>query len=249
AAGRPGIAPLAARTVAWTADADELAAPLERGQAGAFAVLGVDGRRVGVFSAIGMVEQGPPGSPKVAVGSYAGGSACSRPAPAGTPPPEDPACVAATGGCGLAVATISTGGAFQPLEAPDVRLGGACVSGDAVIVDIDGDGTPEVFPLAGFLDAGRAPADELSAAAAVPAPCTPTYTHYGIAVALDAADTDPRHRVTIDLLGVLDLDADGRMELVLGLRYSERRTIAVYSAQESAARLSLIGESEPWPKS
>ena len=87
-----------------------------------------------------------------------------------------------------------------------------------------------------------------SAAAVVTGACTPTFTRYGLAIAVDAAIGDPRHRVTLDVLGVLDVDGDGRREVIIGLRYAERRTIAVYSAVDSAARLALIGESEPWPK-
>jgi hypothetical protein len=246
AGGRPGIAPLAGRMVSWTSDPAELAVPLSRGQTGAFAVLGVDGRRVGVFTAIGMAEL--TASASVAMGSYAGGSPCAPPAAGGAAPVDDPACVAATAGCGLALAPVSTGGAFAALEPPDVTVGGACTSGDVVVIDVDGDGTPEAFPLTSFLDGSRAPAEEITAAAVAPAACKPSFTRYGLAVAIDAAIADPRHKVTIDILGVLDVDGDGRHEVVVGLRYAERRTIAVYSAVDSAARLSLIGETEPWPK-
>jgi hypothetical protein len=245
AGGRPGLAPLAARTVSWTSEPDDLEAPLSRGQTGAFAVLGLDGRRVGVFGAIGLSDQ-TPGS--VAVGSYAGGSTCASAVTPGSKPTDDAACVAATGGCGLAIALVSTGGGFNALDPPDVAIGGACVSDGNVVTDIDGDGAPEVFPLTSFLDGSRAPADELAATTAGAAACTPSFSRFGLAVAVDAAIADPRHKVTLDILGVLDLDGDGRRELVVGLRYSERRTIAVYSALESATRLALIGESEPWPK-
>jgi hypothetical protein len=53
--------------------------------------------------------------------------------------------------------------------------------------------------------------------------------------------------VTIDLLGVVDLDADGRHELVLAFRYPESRTLAVYSALHQAGRLELVGEAVSWP--
>lgn len=246
AGGRPGIAPLVARTVSWTSAPDELAAPLNRGQAGAFAVLGLDGRRVGAFTAIGVSDVA--GDASVAIGSYAGGSPCARPVAAGTAPTDDAACLAATAGCGLALAMLTSGGPAAALDPPDVATGGACVSGDGVAIDIDGDGTAEVFPLIGFLDGSRAPADELAAASAVATPCAPSFTRYGLAVAVEAAVDDPRHKVTLDILGVLDIDGDGRQEVVVGLRYAERRTIAVYSAQDSAARLGLLGEVEPWPK-
>ena len=156
--------------------------------------------------------------------------------------------MAATAGCGLALAPLASGGPFAALEPPDVPTGGACVTDDSMAIDIDGDGTAEVFPLAGFLDGSRAPADELAAARTVAPPCTPSFSRYGLAVAIDAAIADPRHKVSIDILGVLDIDGDGRQEVVVGLRYAERRTIAVYSAIDSAARLALIGAVEPWPK-
>ena len=243
AAGRPGLAPLAARTVAWTSEPRELTSPLDRGQTGAFAVLGFDGRRVGLFTALGVGDQAG-----VAIGSYAGGSPCATAVTPGSPPIDDAACTAATGGCGLALAPISSGGAFAPLAAPEVTTGGACVSGDSLIIDIDGDGVPEGFPLTAFLDGSRAPAEEIPAATAVAGPCPPSFTRYGIAIAVDAAISDPRHRVTLDVLGVLDVDGDDRREVVIGLRYAERRTIAVYSAIDSASRLSRIGEVEPWPQ-
>jgi hypothetical protein len=48
--------------------------------------------------------------------------------------------------------------------------------------------------------------------------------------------------VTVDVLGVIDLDADGRRELVLGMKFPTVRSIVVYTAAQSAQRLELAGE-------
>jgi hypothetical protein len=50
------------------------------------------------------------------------------------------------------------------------------------------------------------------------------------------------------LLGVVDVDGDGRFELVLVYHYEDRRTIAVYSAVSSPVRLELVGEAIPWQR-
>jgi hypothetical protein len=49
----------------------------------------------------------------------------------------------------------------------------------------------------------------------------------------------------MDLLGVLDLDGDGRKELVIALRFATVRSIVVYTATQSAERLELAGEGQP----
>ena len=46
------------------------------------------------------------------------------------------------------------------------------------------------------------------------------------------------------LLGVVDLDGDGRKEIVLALRFPTVRTIVVYSATSSPQRLELVGEAQ-----
>src|SRR6187401_3451648 len=48
AAGRPAVLPLFLRNVGWQSQAADVSAPLERRNARQFAVLGWDGRRVGV---------------------------------------------------------------------------------------------------------------------------------------------------------------------------------------------------------
>ena len=52
----------------------------------------------------------------------------------------------------------------------------------------------------------------------------------------------------LDVLGVVDLDGDGRKELVLALRFPTVRTIVVYTAPSSAQRLELAGEAQSFPR-
>ena len=52
----------------------------------------------------------------------------------------------------------------------------------------------------------------------------------------------------MDVLGVADLDGDGRREVILALRFPTVRTIVVYAATESAQRLELAGENTSFPR-
>ena len=244
AAGRPGLSPLAVRTVSWSSERTDMLTPLQRGAAAQFTVLALDGRKAGQFAAIGTAETD---GIEVAVGSYAGAAPCAR---TGKDAVADPTCLRVQKGCGLAVATIgAAGGVFagEDAEAPALVTGGACAAGDALAIDIDADGTPEVFPQAAFVDPVRAPAEEVTAVAQVAPACTASFALYGLTPALQGVGLEARHKVELDVLGVVDVDGDGRREVVVAFRYPERRTIATYSAIESAARLELVGESAPWP--
>lgn len=244
AGGRPGLAPLALRDVSWSSDRGELVNALARGTAAQFVVFAVDGRKAGSFSAIGTADVG---GAEVGVGSFAGSPPCSRPAP-GAQVTGDARCLEVQRGCGLAVATLGApGGAFSVAEAPEIAVGGACQSGDLLAIDVDADGSPEMFPIAAFVDPTRAPAEEVSAAAMVAPTCPPVFALHGLVPApAPGVVMDGKHKVELDVLGVLDVDADGRREIVVGFRYFESRTVAVYSAMSSSARLELVGESAPW---
>lgn len=244
AGGRPAVAPLIVRGVGWSDDADDVATQLER-NARAFAVIGLDGRRAGVFEVLGAADVGLPG--EVAIGSYAGRSPCVPFSDEGGAP-EDAACVKATKGCGLAVASIDQVAA-ETAEVPEFAVGAACISGESLVVDIDGDGATESFPLAQFVDPVRAPSEEVLAAPVVSPSCKATFALHDQVVKPapepDVAD-DPRYHVTLDIVGVVDLDGDGRHELVVSFRYPEGRTFAVYSALRQAGSLELVGEAVPW---
>lgn len=246
AAGRPAIAPLMMKTVQWNDRAEEVSAVVERGSVPRFTVYGVDGKSAGAFDTVGVADVGLP--QQVAAGTYVGASPCTSDAGQGARA-EAPACGPATGGCGLAVAELAR--PDDPPETPVFATGGACLAGDAVTVDIDGDGVPEAFPLAGVLDGVRGPSTEWSAAPVVGAACTPTFQLYDIQLVRapePGKPVDPKATVVLDVLGVVDLDGDGRKELVIALRFPTVRTVLVYTASGSAQRLELAGEAQSFPR-
>jgi hypothetical protein len=248
AAGRPAIMPLVMRTATWIDAQAELASVVERGSVPRFAVFGVDGKIAGVFDTLGLTDIGIP--QQVATGTYVGGLPCTSDAGGGVRS-EDPKCTPATGGCGIAVAELARFDDPPPL--PVYQTGGACLDGDALALDVDGDGKLERFPLASVLDGGRSPASEWTAAPAggAGATCKPTFVLYDVRltpVVEPGKPVDPKHNVGLDVLAVADLDADGRKELVLALKFPTVRTIAVYTAPDAAQRLELAGEAQAFPR-
>jgi hypothetical protein len=246
AAGRPAVAPLLMRTTQWTDNQAEVTGAVERGATPRFVAFGVDGKAAGVFDTLGLADLTLGQS--VAAGTYVGGAPCTSDAGQGQRA-EDPRCGPATGGCGLAVAELTR--PDDPPEAPAYQTGGACVTADALAVDIDGDGAVEWFPLAGVLDGIRGPAQEWSASQAQKPPCTARFVSYDIKLAPEpepGKPADPRAVVLLDLLGVVDLDGDGRKELVIALRFPTVRTIVVYSATSSPQRLELVGEAQSFQR-
>ena len=247
AGGRPAVAPLILRTVGWTDNPAEITAPVERGSTPQWEVFGTDGKLAGAFDTMGVVDVGLP--QQVAMGAYAGASPCTGGAPVNARPTgdvvtrvEDLKCGAATQSCGIAVAELS-----HPDEPPATVAyvtGGACVSGDQLAVDIDGDGRIESFPLAGLLDGSRAPSAEWSASPTATASCTPAFEVYDVKL----KGEDAKSEVTFDVLGVVDLDGDGRRELVLAFKFATVRTIVVYTATSQPQRLELAGEATSFPR-
>jgi len=250
AGGRPAVAPLVMRTLQWSDRADEVGAAVERGSVPRFVVLGTDGKLAGAFDTLGLVEVA--GGPPVASGTYTGASPCTyevgaKPTTAGqtTTRAEEPKCGPATGGCGLAVGDITRPG--EPPDVPPFATGGACLMGDQLAVDIDGDGRIESFPLAGVLDGIRGPAQEWTASPTASATCKPQFQLYDLRLAAEpepGKGIDQKSIVSMDVLGVLDLDGDGRKEIVLALRFPTVRSIVVYTASGSAERLELAGEAQ-----
>ncbi|MGE0869371.1 MAG: hypothetical protein AB7P03_12450 [Kofleriaceae bacterium] len=246
AAGRPAVAPLMLRTHQWSDAGSDLANAIERGSAPRFVVFGVDGKPAGAFDTVGLAAISVTQS--VAAGTYMGASPCTSDAGKGART-DHPACTAATRGCGLAVAELRR--PDDDIETPMFNTGGACLSGDAIAVDIDGDGVVESFPLAGVLDGIRGPSSEWAAAPTAGAACKPQFQLYDIKL-VRAPDPgkpiDPKATVVLDLLGVVDLDGDGRNELVISLKFPTVRTILVYTAAGSAQRLEIAGEGESFPR-
>ncbi len=246
AAGRPAIAPLVMRTATWIDAQAELANVVERGSVPRFAVFGVDGKVAGVFDTLGLTDLGI--QQQVATGTYVGALPCTADAGGGQRT-EDPRCVPATGGCGIAVGELAR--YDDPPPMPAFQAGGACLAGDALAVDVDGDGVMEQFPLAAVLDGVRNPAPEWSAAPVAGATCKPAFVLYDVRltpVAEPGKPIDPKHVVGLDVLAVVDLDGDGRKELVMALKFPTVRTIVVYTAPDTARRLELAGESQSFPR-
>jgi hypothetical protein len=240
--GRPGVAPLLMRTTQWSDSTEEVVNTVERGSTPRYAAFGVDGKLAGVFDAVGVADIAPGQS--IASGTYVGGAPCSSDAGKGQRV-DDPACLAATHGCGLAVAQLERPDADMP-EVPAYQTGGVCIANDMLGVDVDGDGVAEWFPLVGVLDGTRGPAQEWDAST-VARPCDGTFVSFDNKIQPETEAgkaTDPKATVTLDVLGVVDVDGDGRKDLVLALRFPTVRTIVVYSAANSARRLELVGEAQ-----
>jgi hypothetical protein len=246
AAGRPAVAPLLIRTTQWFDATSEVTSAVERGATPRFVAFGVDGKVAGLFDTVGLADIALGQS--VASGTYVGGAPCSSDAGQGQRT-GDAKCAAATGGCGLAVAEVTR--PDDPPAAPAFQTAGACVSGDALGVDIDGDGKVEWFPLVQVLDGIRAPAQEWTALQGTRPACKPSFVLYDLKLspAVEPGKLpDPRATVTFDLLGVVDLDGDGRQELVIALHFPTVRTVVVYSGSESAQRLELAGEAQSFQR-
>ena len=246
AGGRPAVAPLMMRNVTWTDAPAELSAVVERGSVQRWTVFGTDGKAAGAFDTLGVADVGMAQS--VAAGTYVGASPCTADAGKGART-EVPACVGATEACGLAVGELTR--PDDPPSTPTFTIGGACLSGDAIAVDIDGDGVIESFPLASVLDGVRGPAQEWSAAPTAGAVCQPQFKMFDIKLVRPpepGKPIDPKSLVVLDVLGVLDLDGDARKELVLALRFATVRTVVIYSAAGTAQRLELAAEGQSFPR-
>jgi hypothetical protein len=253
------------RSVGWTDTASEVTQTVESGVVPRFTVFGVDGKTAGAFDTLGIVDIAPGQS--VASGTYVGASPCTYGVSAKPVPGqldtrgEDPKCGQATKGCGNAVGEVT--GPEEPTSTAAYTTGGACMSGNNLTVDIDGDGVLEAFPIAAVLDNIREPAAEwtadATAAPATTAPCAPTFQVYGLQLAPEPRTKAPMPIkggtatvsdgvVTVDVLGVVDLDGDGRRELVLAMKFPTVRTIVVYTATASPQRLELAGEGQSFAR-
>ncbi len=247
AGGRPAVAPLVMRGIGWTDNAIEVGRAVERGSVPRFAVFGIDGGVAGTFDTLGIVDVGL--RQHVATGTYVGSAPCTSAAiakptsgPVALRTPE-PKCDAATRGCGVAVGELINPG--DPPHVPRYEIGGACRVADQIVIDVDGDGQVESFPIAGVLDGIRGPAAEWIGTKGAAQACRPSFQLYDIQLPR-AADpgkaADKKSAVAFDVLGVLDLDGDGRRDLVLAFKFPTVRSLVVYTSSAAALRLELAGE-------
>lgn len=204
-----------------------------------FSIYGWSGRRMGAFSVAGA---GAVGKRQVAIGSYAGSPPCTEPRQAGQAPEKVAACTAALGECALAVADLEPGGGpgarpYGELRDPVAHeTGGACIAGHHLVIDLDGPGGEGAkgFSLRGLGRAGPPPVELLAMPPAKAARCTPAFAVAKVAVA---------GATVVDVLGVIDIDRDGRFEVVMGYRHGEASRpdrVVIYSATETTMRLDRV---------
>lgn len=124
-------------------------------------------------------------------------------------------CAAVTAGCGLALTDDLNG-----------RHGTGCIAAETLYVDLDGDGRSEAVRLA---DLAALPDEVIAFGAPAPPTCT---ARFALAAGHD-----------VDLLGALDLDGDGRLELVLAHRAAGGSRIAIYTAT-TAQRLERLAATD-----
>jgi hypothetical protein len=220
---QPSAQLLAARIAGgWTAKAKELGPIVRYARLARIGVFAWEGKRAGIFTVGGAT--GP--SPTV-VGGFAGRRPCDPPILG--PKEVDPLCKTVMGACALGVGWVDP----PDLDSvPEPQLGTACALEGRLVVDVDRDGTPESFPLAA-LAAEDGEVTGGPRAGACPKPAFAT-----------------RLTSSVDLVAVVDLDEDGRFEIVL----QSRSRWILYAAKQSASRLDRVAtletnaSSRPSPK-
>ncbi len=243
AKGRAAVLPMFLRAADWETAAEAVSRPIEAARARQFSVLAWDGRRAGVFAVAGAAELGM--AQRVALGGYAGASPCTEPPQTGRERRVIAECKQHRAGCGLALAVLEppTHEAPPLAEASrpmDVAIGGACVVDGKLLSDIDGDGRLEAYPTAAFRSASGGLADEVVATELGGATCLPQFAIAGLA----AGQADDG----MSLLGVLDIDGDGRHELIVSYLAGEASTWAIYSPLDTPGRLDRVAEATSWPR-
>ena len=156
---------------------------------------------------------GAAGASARAIGGFAGRKPCDPPILA--PTPVDPVCRTVLGACALGVGWV------DPPDVdtvPDVAVTTACVVDKSLVLDVDRDGTPESFPLDALLGQDA----EVTGGPKGGICAKPFFAG--------------RLSDRVDLIAVADLDADGRMEIVLG---TQTRWF-LYTARQSASRLDRV---------
>jgi hypothetical protein len=197
--------------IAWTADDAAARTPLTA-KPWRFTVLGFDGA---VHGQMVTAPERTPSDPRGIAGDYSGlwsVGPCSYRLPDGKR--GSWADCGAAGNCGIALA-VDEEPPTPPQDASTepVKL---CVADGTLIGDLDGDGAAEAFPLEGF----RALAAVDGTPAAGPSCAEPRFAWFRMPVGPDM----------IDVLGAVDLDHDGQMELLVAhTAAGGPRTVTLYA--------------------
>jgi len=207
--GRPEARLFAARLRGgWTAKRGELSQVIRSARLARLATFAWGGKRGGSFTVGGST-----GATPTAIGGFAGRRPCDPPLLG--PAEVDPTCRAVLGACGVGVGWVDP----PDLDSvPDPVLGEACALDGRLIVDLDRDGTPEAFPLAAL----AAEDAEVTGGPRQGACAKPSFAG--------------RLGHGLDLLAVVDLDEDGRLEVLL----QSRSRWLLYAAKQSASRLDRV---------
>ncbi len=220
--GRPAVQPILALDQTWQSSKEFLAHAIGARQTKRFSVMAYDGGRAGSFAVAGAASLG---ETTLAIGSYVGAGTCDSLDALGKVRSQDAQCLSTTGGCALAVGELDAAGGFdaRPYEEdPDEEewlRGAACEVGEDLLIDVDGDGATERFSLAELV-AGQVPV-ELPLRQDGKTSCEPSFAGvFGELIRL----------------GVIDLDRDGRLEVV----YRRGEDVFLYGAPHSPARMELL---------
>jgi hypothetical protein len=235
AAGRAGIRPLFAKDPTWSSEMPPLEQAIASRRVKRFSVLAWQGHRAGSLTVAGAAQDS---GGKMAIGSYLGASAClpqsSAGDSAGKRGDEDPLCLAISRGCAPALGALEAAGGFKsrPYEEDPEQLdlfrGAACEADDLLTIDLDGDGQAEHFSIAD-LRSPEAPVE-------LPLADKPAKDCATSASASFAASV--RGHADLVRMAVLDVDGDGRLELLYRRNDNE---FLLYGAPTSPARLELLG--------
>ena len=183
--------------------------------------------RAGLFTVVGGARLAA--GENIGVGSYVGRHPCVD-----DDDERDATCVEVLGDCSLALGRLEASSGFgakpieEDTEPPAIAAAPVCVAQELVIVDIDGDGKFERFPLAAFVD-DVGFADEVSARPGSGPACQ----------SKGVSGRGPGQPITVVVAA--DLNRTGRNQLVVARRVDGRLSWQIYQAWGSSGRLVKAG--------